>query len=100
MYTSWAGALAQIRGVPLSKCTDPDHPHLGLEMHRVASVAATISAVSLSRSMSTRPILRAVVFDMDGTLTKPNLDFAEMSRRRPDFVMAQKSNSIGIQKKR
>jgi HAD superfamily hydrolase (TIGR01549 family) len=28
-----------------------------------------------------RPILRGVVFDMDGTLTVPNLDFAEMYRR-------------------
>lgn len=32
-------------------------------------------------SDATKPTLRGVVFDMDGTLTKPNLDFAEMYRR-------------------
>jgi beta-phosphoglucomutase-like phosphatase (HAD superfamily) len=30
---------------------------------------------------SPRPLLRGVVFDMDGTLTIPNLDFVEMYRR-------------------
>jgi HAD superfamily hydrolase (TIGR01549 family) len=30
---------------------------------------------------SPRPLLRGVVFDMDGTLTIPNLDFGEMYRR-------------------
>ena len=35
-----------------------------------------------SATMSTgRPKLRGVVFDMDGTLTKPNLDFREMYSR-------------------
>ena len=29
----------------------------------------------------TKPLLRGVVFDMDGTLTVPNLDFGEMYRR-------------------
>jgi phosphoserine phosphatase len=28
-----------------------------------------------------KPVLRGVVFDMDGTLTELNLDFAEMKRR-------------------
>jgi phosphoglycolate phosphatase-like HAD superfamily hydrolase len=28
-----------------------------------------------------RPVLRGVVFDLDGTLTVPNLDFKEMYRR-------------------
>jgi len=32
-------------------------------------------------SMNMRPVLRGVVFDMDGTLTVPNLDFVEMYRR-------------------
>jgi phosphoglycolate phosphatase-like HAD superfamily hydrolase len=32
-------------------------------------------------AMSQRPVLRGVVFDLDGTLTVPNLDFAEMYRR-------------------
>ena len=31
--------------------------------------------------MSGRPVLRGVVFDMDGTLTIPNLDFKEMYGR-------------------
>ena len=34
-----------------------------------------------SSNNPTLPLLRGVVFDMDGTLTKPNLDFAEMYRR-------------------
>lgn len=33
------------------------------------------------RTVTSRPVLRGVVFDMDGTLTKPNLDFTEMYRR-------------------
>jgi beta-phosphoglucomutase-like phosphatase (HAD superfamily) len=42
-----------------------------------------LAAVSRSSSMATvsRPVLRGVIFDMDGTLTKPNLDFTEMYRR-------------------
>ena len=28
-----------------------------------------------------RPVLRGVIFDMDGTLTVPNLDFTDMYRR-------------------
>lgn len=35
----------------------------------------------LSSTMKKRPLLRGVVLDMDGTLTVPNLDFAEMYRR-------------------
>lgn len=46
---------------------------------------ATVGTLlSLSRRMSasaTRVPLRGVVFDMDGTLTVPNIDFAEMYRR-------------------
>ena len=36
---------------------------------------------ALSTSAASRPVLRGVVFDMDGTLTRPNLDFSEMYRR-------------------
>mmetsp|Transcript_53734 Transcript_53734/g.96601 ORF Transcript_53734/g.96601 Transcript_53734/m.96601 type:complete len:397 (+) Transcript_53734:78-1268(+) len=38
---------------------------------------------NISRAASTmaRPTLRGVVFDMDGTLTVPNLDFVEMYKR-------------------
>eukprot|EP00035_Acanthoeca_spectabilis_P017012 m.355412 g.355412 ORF g.355412 m.355412 type:complete len:63 (+) comp16597_c1_seq37:160-348(+) len=32
-------------------------------------------------ALKVRPVLRGVVFDMDGTLTRLNLDFAEMKRR-------------------
>ena len=35
----------------------------------------------MAMSTASRPALRGVVFDMDGTLTKPNLDFTEMYRR-------------------
>mmetsp|Transcript_29475 Transcript_29475/g.82332 ORF Transcript_29475/g.82332 Transcript_29475/m.82332 type:complete len:260 (-) Transcript_29475:101-880(-) len=35
----------------------------------------------LCSSASEKPALRGVVFDLDGTLTVPNLDFAEMYRR-------------------
>jgi hypothetical protein len=46
-------------------------------------------AVRAARTMATdhvgaaaaKPVLRGVVFDMDGTLTELNLDFAEMKRR-------------------
>ena len=42
-----------------------------------------LAAASRSSGMATasRPVLRGVIFDMDGTLTKPNLDFTEMYRR-------------------
>ena len=42
-----------------------------------------LATVSRSSSMATasRPVLRGVIFDMDGTLTKPNLDFTEMYRQ-------------------
>ena len=40
-----------------------------------------IQAMVARTSSSPRPVLRGVVFDMDGTLTKPNLDFGEMYRR-------------------
>jgi HAD superfamily hydrolase (TIGR01549 family) len=36
---------------------------------------------NLSNVMTEKPILRGVCFDMDGTLTIPNLDFGEMYRR-------------------
>jgi HAD superfamily hydrolase (TIGR01549 family) len=39
------------------------------------------SSMAASMSSTTKPPLRGVVFDMDGTLTVPNLDFGEMYRR-------------------
>ena len=58
-------------------------------MHKRMFVASRVlcrshlAAVSRSSGMATasRPVLRGVIFDMDGTLTKPNLDFTEMYRR-------------------
>jgi HAD superfamily hydrolase (TIGR01549 family) len=38
------------------------------------------SLATMSRATS-RPVLRGVIFDLDGTLTQPNLDFKEMYRR-------------------
>ena len=35
------------------------------------------AATSMAYSNVPRPLLRGVVFDMDGTLTLPNLDFDE-----------------------
>jgi phosphoglycolate phosphatase-like HAD superfamily hydrolase len=47
------------------------------------SFAAAFSKRALSSTSSSmaRPVLRGVVFDMDGTLTVPNLDFAQMYAR-------------------
>ena len=36
---------------------------------------------SLAFTTMTKPTLRGIIFDMDGTLTKPNLDWGEMYRR-------------------
>ena len=44
-------------------------------------MSANKNNIMMSSSSSDSKILRGVVFDMDGTLTKPNLDFAEMYRR-------------------
>lgn len=41
----------------------------------------TSKAMLATQPTNTLPALRGVVFDMDGTLTKPNLDFGEMYRR-------------------
>ena len=45
---------------------------------RVAMLAALRP---VSTAASARPVLRGVVFDMDGTLTIPNLDFKKMYSR-------------------
>ena len=46
------------------------------------SLAATgLIGAAAARNGIRLPVLRGVVFDMDGTLTKPNLDFAEMYQR-------------------
>lgn len=41
----------------------------------------TSIAFTNNNNMCSKPSLRGVIFDMDGTLTMPNLDFAEMYRR-------------------
>mmetsp|Transcript_6911 Transcript_6911/g.20768 ORF Transcript_6911/g.20768 Transcript_6911/m.20768 type:complete len:399 (-) Transcript_6911:88-1284(-) len=43
--------------------------------------APTSAQRALATMAETKPLLRGVVFDMDGTLTVPNLDFGEMYRR-------------------
>eukprot|EP00930_Biecheleria_cincta_P100407 TRINITY_DN92045_c0_g1_i1.p1 TRINITY_DN92045_c0_g1~~TRINITY_DN92045_c0_g1_i1.p1 ORF type:complete len:426 (-),score=64.87 TRINITY_DN92045_c0_g1_i1:82-1359(-) len=54
----------------------------GQTMSRARDVlSASSPAAKRQCTVSSRPTLRGVVFDMDGTLTKPNLDFAEMYRR-------------------
>jgi len=40
-----------------------------------------VAMLATSAHTNALPLLRGVVFDMDGTLTKPNLDFVEMYRR-------------------
>ena len=47
----------------------------------MSSFAAASRALSTTSSALPRPALRGVVFDMDGTLTVPNLDFKEMYAR-------------------
>ena len=53
---------------------------LVLVMSSFAAVATKRALSSTAASVS-RPVLRGVVFDMDGTLTVPNLDFNEMYAR-------------------
>jgi len=48
---------------------------------KMSSNDAAASTGSTDDDKINRPVLRGVVFDMDGTLTIPNLDFAEMYRR-------------------
>ena len=43
--------------------------------------ARPIMTAAMHTASRSRPVLRGVVFDMDGTLTIPNLDFVEMYRR-------------------
>ena len=53
---------------------------LGIFPSESARAAGTASGMSSSPSTS-RPTLRGVIFDMDGTLTVPNHDFARMYER-------------------
>ena len=58
-------------------------PHEMTEKRRLGLVGLSgvrASAASLMTS-SKKPVLRGVVFDMDGTITKPNLDFKLMYER-------------------
>lgn len=50
-------------------------------LHIVTMRRSLLTSLAFSSSNMQRPILRGVVFDMDGTLTAPNLDFGEMYRR-------------------
>ena len=59
------------------------HPRTSMFVASRLLCRSHLAAVSRSSGMATasRPVLRGVIFDMDGTLTKPNLDFTEMYRR-------------------
>lgn len=46
-----------------------------------STATARAFSTDADATADSRPILRGVVFDMDGTLTVPNLDFADMYRR-------------------
>ena len=50
-------------------------------LSRSLLTAVSRSSSDMAMPTASRPALRGVVFDMDGTLTKPNLDFTEMYRR-------------------
>ena len=61
-----------------------------LTMRAASSLSATApttralrtgASASAADAAAVKPTLRGVVFDMDGTLTVPNLDFGEMYRR-------------------
>ena len=50
-------------------------------MQRVAQINQAKRTIQRHLSTTPLPRLRGVVFDMDGTLTVPNLDFTEMYSR-------------------
>jgi len=52
-----------------------------LQMTPSSSSTTTTTTTNATIPDTRRPTLRGVVFDMDGTLTVPNLDFADMYRR-------------------
>ena len=58
----------------------PRGPCVVHQRMRSALNAAATRALTVAMSAG-RPKLRGVIFDMDGTLTKPNLDFKEMYER-------------------
>ena len=46
-----------------------------------ATAPTPFLCAAMARNGATRRVLRGIVFDMDGTLTVPCIDFAEMRRR-------------------
>lgn len=55
-------------------------------------MSSSVAAADTSITSDDKPVLRGVIFDMDGTLTIPNLDFGEMYARcgvdRNDDILA------------
>jgi hypothetical protein len=62
-----------------------------------AAAAAATAAAGGGPSTSGRPVLRGVVFDMDGTLTVPVIDFALM-RRRVGVTQVRAVDSSGMRR--
>ncbi|GAA0163603.1 hydrolase [Lithospermum erythrorhizon] len=57
------------------------------------------SSTTISAASATKPRLRGVVFDMDGTLTVPVIDFAAMYREvlgEDEYIEVKKKNASGI----
>ena len=64
------------------RARSPQPSSHGHRTHTTGSLcAAAASRRMSSTTTASKPMLRGVVFDMDGTLTVPNLDFSEMYRR-------------------
>lgn len=60
---------------------------------------ATSPSSAVSRAVATKANLRGVVFDMDGTLTVPVIDFAAMYRAvlgEEEYVRIKSENPSGI----
>jgi len=72
----WPSAFA----TSLRRTCTTSGPHTAAAAVRVTSEMERSTARVL-RPFSGRRTLRGVVFDMDGTLTEPYMDFAEMKRR-------------------
>ncbi|XP_073134895.1 haloacid dehalogenase-like hydrolase domain-containing protein At2g33255 [Henckelia pumila] len=66
---------------------------------RAFSTMATLTPTSVASAVTTKPRLRGVVFDMDGTLTVPVIDFPAMYRAvlgEEEYVRIKLENPSGI----
>ena len=82
MYTEQS-YFTQCKGPSITPSGTRELRMFGTLSSLVLRRSSHLATVSRSSSMATasRPVLRGVIFDMDGTLTKPNLDFTEMYRQ-------------------